>query len=166
MPFDPTAYGSDIASVLAASSSMPLIASASPTAAQKRLVKSCDSASPLVLAALWTYLSCFDEAHKIAQEIRNAEGSYWHAILHRREPDAFNSGYWFRKVGVHPIFEELRKEADASGYARAVRWDPLAFIDFCEQARTRAESSDEQIACAVTRAEWQLLFDYCFQAKR
>jgi len=166
MPFDPTDYGPEVAAVLASCSAMPLVASASPTSAQKRLVQACPSLSPLMLAGLWTYLGCYDEAHKIAQDIHNTEGSYWHAILHRREPDAWNSGYWFRKVGAHPIFENLRAESEALGYRKSAKWDPISFIDFCEKARTRLGSHDEQVACAVTRAEWQLLFDHCARARR
>lgn len=161
MPFDPTAYGSEIASVLAISGAMPLVASVIPTADQRRAVSACAFAGPTALAGLWTGLSCFDEAHKIAQQLHSAEGSYWHAILHRREPDAGNSGYWFRKAGVHPIFAGLRLEAEKLGYTPGPKWDPLAFIDYCEQARERPGSSQAQIACAVTLAEWQLLFDYC-----
>ena len=165
MPFDPTAYGIEIASVLATSGSMPLVASSTPTGEQRRMVQACASANPLVLAGLWTYLSHFDEAHKIAQDIHNADGSYWHAILHRREPDAWNAGYWFRKVGSHTIFEELRLEAEKLGYAPDLKWDPIAFIDYCEWARTHPGSREEQIAIAVTQAEWQLLFDRCARKK-
>ena len=125
------------------------------------MVQACASSSPLVLAGIWTYLSCFDEAHKLAQDIHHADGSYWHAILHRREPDAGNAGYWFRRVGTHPIFPELRLEAEKLGYAVGATWDPFAFIDFCENARARPGSRDERTACAVTLAEWQLLFDHC-----
>lgn len=121
------------------------------------------------LAGLWVYFSCFDEAHAIAQDLASAEGSYWHAILHRREPDPGNAGYWFRRVGTHPVFRQLRTEA-AAVLARASQpvalqlqkeWDPFAFIEFCESARKRRGSADEQIAREIQLAEWQLLFDYC-----
>ena len=140
---------------------MPLVAAATPTAEQRRLVQACAADDPLVVAGLWTYLSCFNEAHTIAQDIHNADGSYWHAILHRREPDAWNAAYWLRKVGSHPIYPELLQEAEKAGYAPDAKWDPFAFVDYCEWARQRPGSSNERIACAVTLAEWQLLFDRC-----
>src|ERR1039458_8862595 len=58
-------------------------------------------------SGLYVYFSCFEEAHKIAQDIPTAEGSYWHAIVHRQEPDAGNAAYWFRQVQRHPIFPEI-----------------------------------------------------------
>ena len=165
MPFDPTSYGSEIATVLATSGLMPLVASATGTEEQRSMVRACSSADPLILAGLWTYLSCFSEAHNIAQDIPNADGSYWHAILHRREPDAWNSNYWFRKVGRHPIYPELRQEAEKVGYAPDANWSPFSFIDYCEWARQRPGSPNERIACAVTLIEWQLLFDHCARKK-
>src|SRR5690348_14223249 len=59
------------------------------------------------LAGLYLYFSCWDDAHEVAQSVDTAEGSYWHAIVHRQEPDAGNSSYWFRRVGRHPIFPAL-----------------------------------------------------------
>ena len=59
------------------------------------------------LGGLWLYFSCFDECHKIVQDLKSAEASFWHAILHRQEPDRDNSAYWFRCVGEHPVFGAL-----------------------------------------------------------
>ncbi len=57
---------------------------------------------------LWDFL---DESHEISQTMEG-KGSprtadYWHAIMHRREPDAGNASYWFRRVGSHPAFDVL-----------------------------------------------------------
>ncbi len=120
------------------------------------------------LAGLWLYFSCFEEAHGLAQEIPSAEGSYWHAIVHRQEPDPGNSAYWFRRAGAHPIFPSLLAEADEilkthadAEFRTGHQWDPFAFIMFCERARTQPGSASERAAREIQRAEWQLLFDYC-----
>ena len=42
---------------------------------------------------LWN--DALDESHTISQELGNQTGSYWHGIMHRREPDYSNSKYWF-----------------------------------------------------------------------
>ena len=48
-----------------------------------------------------------------------------------------------------------------SAFPPGDRWDAMAFIDYCEKARTRPGSAEERIALEVQRAEWQLLFDWC-----
>ncbi len=67
------------------------------------------------MAGLYLYFSCLDQAHSIAQNIATAEGSFWHGIMHRQEPDAGNASYWFSRVGRHPIFPALHREAAALG---------------------------------------------------
>ena len=114
------------------------------------------------LAGLHLYFSCLEECHTLAQDIATAEGSYWHAIMHRQEPDPGNAGYWFRRVGAHPIFPALRDAAARLGYAAGAQWDPLAFIDACERRAAEAPAPREEgVALRVQLAEWQLLFDYC-----
>jgi hypothetical protein len=113
------------------------------------------------LAGLYTYFSCFDEAHGIAQDLHTKDGSYWHGILHRQEPDAGNSAYWFRQTGKHPVFPALRDAAAQLGYETGAQWDPFGFIDFCESARLRPRSDKDVSAMQVQLVEWQLLFDYC-----
>ncbi len=118
------------------------------------------------LAGLYVYFSFWDEAHEIAQSVSTPEGSYWHAIVHRQEPDAGNASYWFRQVGSHPIFPFLRERAAAVGVDFGARWNPAAFIDYCEEAQRHPESQSEKRAQEVQRAEWQLLFDYCAASNR
>lgn len=60
------------------------------------------------LLLLWDFL---DDSHEISQTMEG-KGSprtadYWHGIMHRREPDAGNASYWFRRVGSHPALDHL-----------------------------------------------------------
>jgi hypothetical protein len=168
MEFRPTAYGPEVAGILALDGNgerlMPLVhgSCSSPRAkaaldalAQRKLLH--ESA----LAGLYLYFSCWDEAHNVAQNIETPEGSYWHAIVHRQEPDAGNAGYWFRQVGAHPIFPALREEAARIGVDFGPRWNSSAFIEMCERARREPGSDAGRMALETQRAEWQLLFDYC-----
>lgn len=117
------------------------------------------------MAGLYLYFSCWDQAHEAADAVQNQDGSYWHAIVHRQEPDAGNSAYWFRQASPHPIYPKLREEAEKCGYPAGKAWDPFAFIDFCESARRRPGSDEEMLAMRVQLAEWQLLFDHCAQRR-
>jgi hypothetical protein len=171
--FDPSAYGNTVASILALDGNgqrlMPLAmgrcssqqARTQLRAATARSLFPNSRAPESALAGLYLYFSCLDEAHAAAQDIETAEGSFWHAILHRQEPDAGNSAYWFRSVGAHPVFPELRDRARALGIDFGLNWDPFAFIDLCERARQQPESPEEHRALEVQRVEWQLLFNYC-----
>ena len=79
--------------------------------------------------------------------------------MHRREPDAWNSEYWWRKVGPHPVLDRLCEEAPAVGYEFTT---PEAFVDFCERVRGTG-TDDEELAQRVQLLEWQPLFDHCYR---
>jgi hypothetical protein len=119
------------------------------------------------LAGVWLYHDYLDESHTISQEIDTPTGSYWHGILHRREPDFSNSKYWFRRVSTHPAFALLAsaaRELDSRGQVVAAgsAWDPFAFVDRCEEALT-GRSSLELLCRQIQQREWEILFDYCYR---
>lgn len=148
---------------------MPLTAGGSGSEGARALIREAGArklfagsrAPEAAMSGLYLYFGCWSEAHETAQDIATPEGSYWHAIVHRQEPDAWNSGYWFHRVGVHAIFPALRDAAVAIGLDIGARWNPEAFIELCERARQSPGSELERQAREVQRAEWQLLFDYC-----
>jgi hypothetical protein len=123
------------------------------------------------LAGLWLYHDYLDESHKLSQEIETPTGSYWHGLMHRREPDYTNAKYWFRKVGAHPIFDSLTSaakqlastelSASRQFLAQQTAWDPFGFINLCE----KAASSDLEMLCRqIQQKEWEQLFDFCYRA--
>jgi hypothetical protein len=123
-----------------------------------------------------------DASHTDAQSIehqgRHANGDYWHAIMHRREPDYGNAKYWFRHVGDHPIHADLGRAADeiitrlagdesAALESAALRqklgtpdkWDPFAFVDFCAECEHGGDAHRTRIAEAIQWREMLLLLE-------
>src|SRR5208337_1197075 len=114
------------------------------------------------LAGLWLYHDFLDESQTISQDIAGPSGSFWHGIMHRREPDPSNAAYWFRRVRQHPVFESLgaaAKELAEGKVAVPSPWDAFWFIDFCESSRGK----DDLLARQIQMAEWRLFFDYCYR---
>src|SRR5437868_4066766 len=114
MPAPSRDYPPAVAALLAVPRLMPL-GPRTPVTAMRPQLAALDL-PPACAAGLWLYFDFLDESHAISQELDTPEGSYWHAIMHRREPDAWNSKYWWRKVGPHPVLARLREEAPAVGY--------------------------------------------------
>jgi hypothetical protein len=124
------------------------------------------------VSAIWLWLDFLEESHRVSQQIDTTSGSYWHGIMHRREPDYSNAKYWFRRVGEHAIFGPLCREArelaaseNVAGQAdylvQQQTWDPYRFVDLCEAVRRgRADGAD--LCRRIARIEWWLLFDYCY----
>jgi len=121
-----------------------------------------------MVAGLWLYHGDLDAAHRVSQELETPEGSFWHAVMHRREPDPGNAAYWFRRTGRHPVFPALRQRVaglvvghEETEFVLKAEWDPFGWIDFWEKARRRPESPDHSLALQIQEAEWEILFEYC-----
>lgn len=53
-----------------------------------------------LLRALWHDASGdWEAAHRIAQDVETTDGAWVHAYLHRKEGDAGNAAYWYRRAG-------------------------------------------------------------------
>jgi hypothetical protein len=107
------------------------------------------------IAGAWLLHDFLDESHTISQHIDTAEGSLWHAIMHRREGDFANSKYWYRHVGNHPVFNMLAGICERE-------WDAYAFVDQCQSA-VHGKSNARELCLDIQQAEWELLFDYCYR---
>jgi hypothetical protein len=151
-------YPADIARILVQAGGgtrlMPIVRQACDSIELCDAVKRIQASEP-VKAGLYLYCACWDEAHTTADAVENPDGYFWHAIVHRQEPDPDNSAYWFRKTGHHPIYPKLAQEAAACGYDTTRTWDPFRYIKFCGAA------SNEHLAMKIQLLEWQLLFDHC-----
>lgn len=105
-----------------------------------------------VMSGLWLLYGELDLSHDISQTIKTAEGSFWHGIMHRLEQDFWNSKYWYRNVGSHPVIEQLQVDF-GSIY-------PFEYVDLCEQFIEQGDG-DGDLITEISVAEWQQLFRYC-----
>jgi hypothetical protein len=182
--FNPQSYGPNVAALI--TDRLPELGPGSPNNLARPQLASLNveqifpdkkivdqDAAQCCLSALWLWHDFLDESHTISQEIHTIDGSYWHGIMHRREPDYGNAKYWFQRVPRHPIFDSLatavrelaaksQLDEPAKYLATQTTWDPFRFVDLC-QAIALGRSKSEQLAREVARLEWQMLFDYCFR---
>ncbi len=66
------------------------------------------------LAALWHEAKGdWDQAHRLAQTQKSADGAWVHAYLHRVEGNLSNAGYWYRRADRPQSSAPLKQEWDA-----------------------------------------------------
>jgi hypothetical protein len=134
------AYGKEIEALIG--DRLPVLGPGAPNRAVRKPIVDKDAAR-CCLAGLWLWHDYLDESHVISQEVHTVEGSYWHGIMHRREPDYGNAKYWFRRVPDHAVFgplaegaRELASKAKLDRPAEFLRtlskWEPDRFVDLCQ----------------------------------
>ena len=131
-----------------------------------------------LLAGLWLWHDLLDASHAISQGVETPTGSFWHAIMHRREGDFSNAKYWYARCRNHPAVAEigaraarLGAELSGSGDAPVDRltggtWDPDAFVDLVARAHRGGNDAGRAVAVRLQKIEWAALFDHCIDAAR
>ena len=184
-PFDPDAYGPVFAELLREQRLGPLDAGSPNKAVQSTLASlTIDIAfashtvvdpdmATACLAGVWLSHDYLNESHEISQKVGTSTGSYWHGLMHRREPDFSNAKYWFRQIGKHLVFAGVQDavskcvavsklDEPATYLVAQASWDPFAFIDLCE-ACLAGRSANEMLCRKIQQREWEILFNYCFR---
>ena len=129
-------------------------------------------AADCCLAGMWLWNGFLERSHDLSQNIDTPEGSWWHGIMHRREPDPGNAAYWFRRVGDHPLFSTLgnsvQKHAkhmelpnEVQWLAQCTYWKPQQFIEACESAGRDTNEPVCHVLREVAAIEWHALFEHC-----
>jgi hypothetical protein len=128
--------------------------------------------APAVRAGLLLWNDDLEASHTISQGINTPTGSFWHAIMHRREGDLGNSLYWWNRTGAHPAFDEIYQSAqavleyepddDAQAFLKvlwhAERWLPEEFVRHCGRAQ---REGGEGWLTRVQVAEIETLLRWC-----
>ena len=130
------------------------------------------SIQPLLRSAALLWHDHLDASHSLSQGIETRDGSWLHGIMHRREPDYGNAKYWFRRVGPHEAFPDVAERVAAllprngSGNSTIVvkngEWQPLAFVDECEQAESGGNAEEQLLLRQVQAAEFDVLVEHIF----
>ncbi len=132
------------------------------------------------------------ESHTISQSIDTQEGSYWHGIMHRMEPDYSNAKYWFARTGNHALHHSLLQVTHAvleqnkdewlrtidelsdkkAAHRRAclaiadwASWDAAAYVDLVEAQPHVDDEASERLLRLIQRTELALLLDHSYYAE-
>jgi hypothetical protein len=112
-------------------------------------------------AALLVLGDDLSESHTLVQNISTPFAAAWHAVIHRREGDFWNSKYWWRRASgidwsdlpaqLGPLF---RQHSALAGLCNS-SYSPAAFTDAVEQHHNSATLAAALVA--AQRLEWQSL---------
>ena len=137
------------------------------------LIRSEDDANAM-LAGLWLWHDWLDESHRISQSLSSSTGSFWHAIMHRREGDFSNSQYWYARCQNHPVLQQLANNAGQILHSLPADksllrlmsggWNPNAFVDLVQSVAPNPHNPKHAAAVSLQQLEWRLLFDHCTRA--
>lgn len=127
-----------------------------------------------MLAGLWLWHDWLDESHGISQSLHSATGSFWHAIMHRREGDFSNSQYWYARCQNHPVLGQMANQAGQVLHALPADksllrlmsggWNCNAFVDLVRAVDENERDPKRAAAISLQQLEWRLLFDHCTRA--
>lgn len=141
----------------------------------------------MIRAALYVQNDDLKAAHAICQPMGRdlPEASYWHGVIHRREPDFDNAHSWFLRAespgmaaALYKAVCDLLQQAiqlpdygDARACALAFfrhlqnlgTWDALYYLDLCRQCANKGDEALHLLLEDVQRVEFETAFEWTFQ---
>ena len=115
-----------------------------------------------IRAALLILADDLSSAHDIVQSIHTPHAAAFHAIIHRREGDFWNSNYWWRRTeGIHwsnlgtQATDLLKANPFDLQSLRTPNWSPAAFTDAVEKHHNSSHLTS--ILLEIQRLEWRSL---------
>ncbi|HZL35630.1 MAG TPA: hypothetical protein VFC78_10000 [Tepidisphaeraceae bacterium] len=124
-----------------------------------------------LLAGLWLWHDALHECHLIVQDLIGPTGSFWHAIMHRREGDFSNAKYWYARCADHRALRLVSAMAlDAVGretsdpqllHIVSGEYNPESFVDLVEEIAEVPDDPRHAAAVRIQQIEWEALFHHC-----
>ena len=121
------------------------------------------AAARLIRSAVLLWHDHLDESHTHSQDIRDRDGSFLHALMHRREPDYPNAKYWLRQTGKHEAFEEISNRSHAIlvdsrlSHLANDQWDPFAVVDAV--SNVGSDENESALLVRVQEIEFEVLLE-------
>jgi hypothetical protein len=173
LDLDPQAYSALVPQTHGIAQARDILESTQPADLVTGPVNNRDEARAL-LSALWLWHDYLDESHTISQKIDTPTGSFWHAIMHRREGDFSNSKYWYARCTFHPALATLGAQAGAivhphpadKSLLRIVMtgFNPNAWVDLVQEVHTKPNDPRHKLAVQLQQIEFRVLFQHCTRA--
>lgn len=144
------------------------------------------TSTPMItlIAALHLRNDSLALSHSYAQQIEHdPTGAYWHGIMHRMEGDYWNSNYWFRQAGNHPVMTKIKpivaqwlqqnwhsKLADSASahilesFKLNNAWNSMQFTDLVQTCLRSNDAILEELLMHIQTIEIKALFQHTLNA--
>lgn len=127
-------------------------------------------AAAAALSGFWLWHDFLHESHELSQKIETPTGSFWHAIMHRREGDFSNAKYWFRRCANHPalpaiaarvdtLIQQMPADKSLLRLTAAQTWNGPAFVDLVEAVHRDLADPRRATVIELQKLEWRTLFE-------
>lgn len=129
------------------------------------------SEASAMLGGLWLWHDGLHECHELVQDLVGPTGSFWHAIMHRREGDFSNAKYWYARCADHRALRLISAMANDAVGRRSTdktvlrivsgEFNPAALVDLVSQVRDKPDDPRHAAAVRLQQIEWEALFNHC-----